>query len=146
MPLYLFYTMVQKKSKMTKNSNQRGGPALKSNYTPRHPNLWPDGFPSIRFNGGGPRSKLHWERVKHTSKMARTAGFSRNGGCSQNGAGRVCGALSSQMHTWMYGWLRAGREKLTLGELLFHEYALGDTYGRSLSLKNLKKKTSHKKG
>ena len=28
MPLYLFYTMVQKKSKMTKNSNQ-GGPALK---------------------------------------------------------------------------------------------------------------------
>ena len=27
MPLYLFYTIVQKKSKMTKNSNQ-GGPAL----------------------------------------------------------------------------------------------------------------------
>ena len=25
MPLYFFYTMVQKKSKMTKNSNQRGG-------------------------------------------------------------------------------------------------------------------------
>ena len=28
MPLKLFYTMVQKKSKMTKNSNQGGGPAL----------------------------------------------------------------------------------------------------------------------
>ena len=28
MPLNLFYTMVQKKSKMTKNSNQGGGPAL----------------------------------------------------------------------------------------------------------------------
>ena len=29
MPLYFFYTMVQKKSKMTKKSNQ-GGPALSS--------------------------------------------------------------------------------------------------------------------
>ena len=29
MPLYFFYTMVQKKSKMTKNSNE-GGPALSS--------------------------------------------------------------------------------------------------------------------
>ena len=29
MPLNLFYTMVQKKSKMTKNSNQGGGPALR---------------------------------------------------------------------------------------------------------------------
>ena len=28
MPLYFFYIMVQKKSKMTKNSNQGGGPAL----------------------------------------------------------------------------------------------------------------------
>ena len=28
MPLYFFYTMVQKKSKMTKNSNKGGGPAL----------------------------------------------------------------------------------------------------------------------
>ena len=28
MPLYRFYTMVQKKSKMTKNSNQGGGGVL----------------------------------------------------------------------------------------------------------------------
>ena len=31
MPLDLFYTMVQKKSKMTKNSNQ-GGPALNESF------------------------------------------------------------------------------------------------------------------
>ena len=33
MPLYFFYTKVQKKSKMTKNSNQ-GGPALSEGLKP----------------------------------------------------------------------------------------------------------------
>ena len=38
MPLYVFYTMVQKKSKMTKNSNQGGvGPALRQDPPPLIP-------------------------------------------------------------------------------------------------------------
>ena len=56
----------------------------------------------------------------------------------------VCGALLHTGPCWMYGWLRAA-ERNSPSEsyflLLLLEYALGDTYRRSLCLTNLKNQT-----